>query len=85
MLETPEDTQHRYDQMAAIQAQKKDNRRKPFRRSKLEPFRRQILDFAGKGIGPTDIAKWLGKHKQIKAHPATVLRFIQKWSAPDHA
>lgn len=81
MLETPEQKQRRYEEMADLQARKKDRRKKPFRRSKLDPFRRAILDFADQGIGPTDIADWLAQHKKVRVDPTTVLKRIQKWNA----
>lgn len=79
-METSEQKQRRHAQMAAIQADKKAARKTVLRRSRLDPHQTEIQDFARQGIGPTDIAAWLAKHKRIRVDPTTIQRRLKIWA-----
>lgn len=79
-METLEQKQQRYEQMAALKAQKKIKRKQVYRRSRLDPYRAEIQDFTDQGIGPTDIAEWLAKHKRVRVDPTTILRRLKAWA-----
>lgn len=80
-METPEQKQRRYEQMAALQAERKAMRKATLRRSRLDPYQAEIQDFSDQGFGPTDIAAWLAKHKRVRVHPTTVLKRLKEWQA----
>ncbi len=79
-METPDQKIQRYQQIAAIQADKKARRKQVLRRSRLDPYQAEIQDFAAQGIGPTDIAEWLAKHKRVRVEPTTITRRLQVWA-----
>lgn len=79
-METTDQKQRRYEQMAALQAGKRDKRKKVLRRSRLDPYRSEIEDFARQGIGPTDIADWLARHRRVRVEPTTITRRLQVWA-----
>lgn len=80
-METSEQKQQRYAQMAAIQAERRATRKQRLRRSRLDPYQAEIQDFSNQGFGPTDIAEWLAKHKRVRVHPTTVLKRLKEWQA----
>lgn len=79
-METQEQKQQRYAQMAAIQADRKTLRKKTMRRSRLDPYQAEIMDFAAQGFGVTVIAEWLAKHKRVRVEPTTISRRLQVWA-----
>ena len=76
----PEDLQN---QLAQIQAQRKAARRKPYRRSRLERHRAELLALARAGASHRDLALWLREYKRVKVHPTTVGRALAKWTPPE--
>ena len=82
-METPEQRDRRHAQMAAIQAERKHARKTFLRRSRLDPYRAEIQDFAQQGVGATDIAHWLARHRRVRVDPTTIKRRLKAWT--DHA
>ena len=80
IMETSEQRSKRYEQMSAIQAEKKANRRKALRRSRLDPYQAEIEDFIAQGFGVTDIATWLAKHKRVRVDPTTIAYRLKVWA-----
>lgn len=78
-METPEQKRQRYHQMAALQADKQARRKAVLRRSRLDPHQAEIQDFSDQGVGATDIAEWLAKHKRVRVEPTTITRRLQIW------
>jgi len=78
-METPEQRDRRYQQMAALQADKTAKRKAVLRRSRLDPYQTEIQDFADQGFGATDIAEWLAKHKRVRVEPTAITRRLQIW------
>ena len=81
IMETEEQRAKRYEQMSAIQAERKAKRKPTLRRSRLDPYQAEIEDFVAKGFGVTDIAAWLAKHKRVRVDPTTISYRLKVWAS----
>lgn len=68
-------------QLTHVQAQRRIARRQPFRRSRLERYRAELLALAERGASHRDLALWLRQFKRVKVHPTTVGRALAKWTS----
>ena len=39
------------------------------------------MDFVAKGVGVTDIAAWLAKHKRVRVDPTTISYRLKVWAS----
>ena len=67
-------------QLAHIQAQRRAAQRQPYRRSRLERYRAELLALAERGASHRDLAFWLRQFKRLNVHPTTVGRALSKWT-----
>ena len=67
-------------QFINIREIRKKARRRRYRRSRLDRYRREIEVINNNGGSWRDIAIWLRKERKFKVHPTTVGRALEKWS-----
>jgi len=66
-------------QFKKIQEIKRKSRKRRYRRSRLDKYRREIEVITDHGASWRDIATWLRQERRIKVHPTTVGRAIDRW------
>ena len=71
-------------ELAAIKAQRKTMQRTRFRKSRLLPYRGELVALKQGGASLRDLVQWL-KNRRIKVAHTTVLRYLQSLPELDHA
>lgn len=66
-------------QLADVQRVREVGQKQPFRKSKLDRYRPQILLLHATGASFRDIQVWLRRYRRLRVSPSTIFRVIQRW------
>jgi hypothetical protein len=72
---------HNFDAQTEIQKirlRKQLKRKKHYRKSRLQPYRSELVQMRQAGVSYPDLALWLRAEKRIKVHHTTVMRYLKK-------
>jgi hypothetical protein len=69
------------EELRRIQESRRRSRRKYFRPSRLDPYRKQIQALAAAGGSREDIRIWLRQGPRIEVHGSTISRALLRWEA----
>lgn len=63
-------------QLEEIRERKRDLRRVAYRRSKLRPWRAELVELRRAGASYGELAEWLRKYKRRRVAPSTIHRYL---------
>jgi hypothetical protein len=71
------------EELHHIRESRRRSRRKYFRPSRLDPYRKQIEALAKAGASREDIRLWLRQGPKIEVNGSTISRALLRWKAPN--
>jgi hypothetical protein len=71
------------EELRRIRESRRRSRRKYFRPSRLDPYRKQIEALAAAGASREDIRIWLRQNSKIEVTGRTISRTLLRWEAQD--
>jgi hypothetical protein len=71
-------------ELARIQESRRRSRRKHFRPSRLDPYRKQIENLAKAGASREDIRLWLRQNPKIEITGRAISLALLRWKAQDN-